>query len=304
MELFLLRPRGFCAGVIRAIQTVEKALELFGPPVFVKHQIVHNRQVVQKLEAAGAVFVEDLKTVPEGSYLIYSAHGVAPQVRREAKKRHLKEIDATCPLVERLHLAAASYAKKGYRIILIGHFGHVEIQGIKAEAKEAAAVVENEGDLAQLNFPPGQKLFYLTQTTLGLEEAEKMQALLKARYPGIETLKRSSVCYATFNRQTALKAVLDLVDLVLIVGDKSSSNSNRLKELAEVRKPAFLIQTAAEIHPGLLKGVEKIALSAGASTPEEEVQKCKARLISLGVDKVVEKSFFQEKVLFPLPGGL
>lgn len=302
MKLILSRPRGFCAGVVRAIETVEKALKLFGPPVYVKHEIVHNKHVVSSLKAKGAIFIEDLTSIPKGSRVIYSAHGVSPDIRKLSKSLGLIEIDATCGLVTKIHSAARHYAEKGYIIILIGHKKHVEIIGTAAEAKEATFIVESVEDVKQLKFSFDQKLFYLTQTTLSLYDVEKITYALKEKYPLIETMPSSSICYATTNRQKALSEILEFVDLALIVGDPTSSNSNRLREVA-LRKnlPSYLINGEEEIDPKWLSGVKAIGMTAGASTPENVVQGCVQRLRSLGVLEVEEITSFKEDVVFPLP---
>ena len=301
-KLYLCNPRGFCAGVVRAIQTVEQALKLFGPPLYVKHQIVHNRHVVNDLAKKGAIFVEDLKKVPKGSRLVYSAHGTLPKIRREAKRRGLIEIDATCVLVTRLHSAALRFAKKGYHILLIGHKNHVEVQGIAREAPDITTVIESTDDVKKLSFPPAQKLFYLTQTTLGLDDVEEITSAIKAKYPSIETLPSSSVCYATTNRQLALREILSLVDLVLVIGDPTSSNSNRLAEVARRRNiPAFLINDPSEINPHWLEEAKAIGLTAGTSTPESVVKGCIDVLETLGVTDKEEVHYKDEEVFFALP---
>ena len=302
MKLYLINPRGFCAGVVRAIETVEKALESYGAPVFVKHPIVHNQHVVDRLEKKGAVFIEDLSEVPKGSYLIYSAHGVSPKVKEEAKERSLVEIDATCSLVTRVHSAVIRYAKLGYQILLIGHKSHVEVIGTQGEAPDVTTVIETKEDIDRLNFSKEQKIFYVTQTTLSLYDLEDMIAELLKKYPHAQTLPTSSICYATTNRQTALKQVAPFCDLVLVVGDVKSSNSNRLKEVAAHHgKPSYLIQSAHDIQPAWLEGCETIALTAGASTPEDIVQDCIKRLKKCGVDHIESLDIIKEDVVFQLP---
>lgn len=302
MKLLLANPRGFCAGVVRAIETVEKALELWGPPIYVKHEIVHNKHVVKSLRDKGAIFIENLEDVPEGARLIYSAHGVSPAVREVAKRRNLIEIDATCGLVTRVHSATKRYAEKGYHIILIGHRNHVEIIGTAGEAPERVTIVEKVEDVENLQFTTEDKLFYITQTTLSLDDVRKITDRLKERYPQIETLPSSSICYATTNRQLALSQITKQADLVLVVGDPTSSNSNRLRERAETRGvKAFLINDEREIKPEWLEGVSVIGLTAGASTPENIVQSCIERLYSLGVKKKEEVVYTNEDVFFQLP---
>lgn len=302
MKLLLSRPRGFCAGVERAIETVEKALTLWGAPIYVKHEIVHNRYVVDGLRAKGAIFIEDLEQVPMGSRLIYSAHGVSPAVREQAKSRQLIEIDATCGLVTRVHSAVKRYAGLGYHIILIGHRNHVEIIGTQGEAPDVTTIVESIEDVAALSFDKNAKLFYITQTTLSLDDVKEITEALIAKYPAIETLPSSSICYATTNRQMALREITDLTDLVLVVGDPQSSNSNRLREVASKRKIAsFLINNEKEIQSEWLRDVQVIGLTAGASTPESIVQKCIQKLLELGVTEVEDIVYTHEDVVFQLP---
>jgi 4-hydroxy-3-methylbut-2-enyl diphosphate reductase len=302
MKLLLSKPRGFCAGVERAIETVERALELWGAPIYVKHEIVHNRYVVDSLKAKGAIFIEDLEDVPIGARLIYSAHGVSPAVREQAKSRQLIEIDATCGLVTRVHSAVKRFANMGHQIILIGHRHHVEIVGTAGEAPDVTTIVESVADVAKLSFSHETKLFYITQTTLSLDDVKEITEALIAKYPTIETLPSSSICYATTNRQMALREITDQTDLVLVVGDPQSSNSNRLREVASKRGiPSFLINNETEIHSDWLQDVQIIGLTAGASTPETIVQKCIQRLIELGVKEVEDVIFTQEDVVFQLP---
>lgn len=302
MKLLLSKPRGFCAGVERAIETVEKALALWGAPIYVKHEIVHNRYVVDDLKSKGAIFIENLDDVPEGARLIYSAHGVSPAVRDQAKKRQLIEIDATCGLVTRVHSAVKRFANLHYQIILIGHRNHVEIIGTAGEAPEVTTIVECVADVAKLQFSKEEKLFYITQTTLSLDDVKEITDALIAKYPKIETLPSSSICYATTNRQMALREITDQTDLVLVVGDPQSSNSNRLTEVASKRGiPSYLINNANEIDVAWLKNVEIIGLTAGASTPETIVQDCIKKLIEFGVKEVEDVVFTNEDVVFQLP---
>jgi 4-hydroxy-3-methylbut-2-enyl diphosphate reductase len=301
-KLLLSQPRGFCAGVERAIETVEKALKLWGAPIYVKHEIVHNRHVVDGLRAKGAIFIEDVDQVPVGARLIYSAHGVSPAVREQAKRRQLIEIDATCGLVTRVHSAVKRFAAQGYQIILIGHRNHVEIIGTAGEAPDVTTIVENLEDVERLSFPQEVKLFYITQTTLSLDDVKEITEALIRKYPKIETLPSSSICYATTNRQLALREITDLTDLVLVVGDPTSSNSNRLREMASKRGiDAYLINDEKEIDPKWLEGKSTIGLTAGASTPETIVQGCIAHLLKLGVDQVENVVYIQEDVVFQLP---
>lgn len=302
MKLLLSKPRGFCAGVERAIETVEKSLEIWGAPIYVKHEIVHNKYVVDGLKAKGAIFIEDLEEVPVGARLIYSAHGVSPTVRAKAKERQLIEIDATCSLVTRVHSAVKRFAALGYQIILIGHRNHVEIIGTAGEAPGVTTIVESAEDVEKLTFNPEEKLFYITQTTLSLDDVKEITIALKQRYPSIETLPSSSICYATTNRQLALREITDITDLVLVVGDPQSSNSNRLRELASKKGiPSYLINDEKEIDANWMLGAKIIGLTAGASTPESIVQGCIKRLIELGVSEVEDAVFTIEDVVFQLP---
>jgi len=299
LNVLLSSPRGFCEGVRRAIEIVERALELYGAPIYVKHEIVHNRHVVNRLRDMGAIFIEDLDDVPEGSRIIYSAHGISPAVREHAKRRNLIEIDASCPLVIKVHSAVKRYAQKGYQIVLIGHRRHVEIIGTMGEAPEVTTVVESVADVEKLSYPPGTPLFCCTQTTLSLDDVSEISDALRAKYPEIVTLPTSSVCYATTNRQMALADISNQCDLVLVVGDPTSSNSNRLRELADRRGvPSYLINHPDEICDEWLEGVETVGVTAGASTPEDVVQSCIDRL---GAKKAKEVVFTKEEVEFSLP---
>ena len=305
MKLILTQPRGFCAGVVRAIETVEKALKTWGAPIYVKHEIVHNKHVVEGLKAKGAVFIEDLNDVPIGARLIYSAHGVSPYIREVASKRHLIEIDATCGLVTRVHSAVRRYASHGYSIILIGHKSHVENIGTAGEAPEVTTIVESVEDVQALKFENEAKLFYITQTTLSVDDIKDITDALLTKFPYIETLPSSSICYATTNRQMALSKIVDKADLVLVVGDVRSSNSNRLREIASRRGvAAYLINDEDEIDPSWVSNVQIVGLTAGASTPEDIVQRCIERLISLGITDVENEVYIEENVTFGLPKEL
>ncbi len=305
MKLLLSKPRGFCAGVVRAIEIVERALTIWGPPIYVKHEIVHNRHVVEDLRQKGAIFIEDLKDVPSGSRVIYSAHGVPPSVRQEAKERGLIEIDATCGLVTKVHSAAKRFAEKGYHIILIGHRNHVEIIGTAGEAPEQTTIVESPEDVAKLPFTQTDKLFYVTQTTLSLDDVAEITQALIGRFPQIETLPSASICYATTNRQMALREITDQTDLILVIGDPKSSNSNRLREVATIRGiKSYLINGPDEINPAWLHNVHTLGLTAGASTPENIVQLCIERLIKLGVTEVEDVVYTTEDVVFQIPRHL
>jgi 4-hydroxy-3-methylbut-2-en-1-yl diphosphate reductase len=304
MKLILIRPRGFCAGVIRAIQTVEEALKKFGPPVYVHHEIVHNKHVVGALKKRGVIFVENLKEVPSKSPLIYSAHGVAPNIREEAKHLNLIEIDATCVLVERIHDAVKKYAKEGYKIILAGHKNHAEVIGILGEAPSSITVIESVDEINKLPFNSSDKLFFASQTTLSVYDTEKIKEALIKNFPAIKTLPGSSICYATTNRQTALKYLTTLADLIIIVGDIKSSNSNSLLKTALNRNvKAYLVNDETEIKPEWLKDIKTIGMTAGASTPENIVQLCVNVLCSYGAAEE-EKIFKDESISFSLPKAL
>jgi len=293
-KLTLIRPRGFCAGVTRAIQTVEKALKKWGAPIYVHHDIVHNRHVVNGLKQNGVIFIEDIKVVPPNSHLIYSAHGVTPKVREEAKKLNLHEIDATCVLVERIHSAVKRYAKEGYKIILLGHKNHAEVIGILGESPLSIMLITSLQDITTLPFSDNDKLFFAAQTTLSLDDTEMVKQELIKRFPNIKMLSGSSICYATTNRQLALKHLTTFSDLILIVGDTKSSNSNRLLEVAlKQNVKAYLINDETEIKKEWLTNVKNIGMSAGASTPENVVQRCVTFLRSFGV--IVEEKIFQEE---------
>ncbi|CRG93299.1 4-hydroxy-3-methylbut-2-enyl diphosphate reductase, putative [Plasmodium gallinaceum] len=272
--LYLVNPRGFCKGVSRAIETVEECLKLFNTQIYVKHKIVHNDIVCRDLEKKGAIFIEDLNEVPDGSILIYSAHGISPQIRELAKKKKLFEIDATCPLVNKVHVYVQVKAKEGYKIILIGHKNHVEVIGTYNEAPECTFIVENVKDVENLNFPKDEKLFYVTQTTLSMDDCALIVKKLKEKYPQILTIPSGSICYATTNRQQALNQICTECDLTIVVGSQSSSNAKKLVYSSQIRNvPSLLVNTVDEFNFDILKNVKKIALTSAASTPEEETQK-------------------------------
>jgi len=305
MKLLVSNPRGFCAGVVRAIGTVERALDLWGAPIYVRHQIVHNSHVVEALERRGVVFVEDLDEVPEGCHVIYSAHGVSPVVRAHAKRRNLIEIDASCGLVVRIHSAVRRFAIRGYHILLIGHREHVEVVGTAGHFPHLTTVIESVKDIEELDFPPYQKLFYIAQTTLSVSDVKGIASSLKLKYPHAETLPSSSICYATTNRQLALREIARFVDVILVVGDSNSSNSNRLRETAIKQGICgYLVNNPSEIDSKWFRGVSAIGLAAGASTPESIVQRCIGHLRSLGVTEVEEIKYTEEEVVFQLPQSL
>ncbi|MBI1799282.1 MAG: 4-hydroxy-3-methylbut-2-enyl diphosphate reductase [Candidatus Eisenbacteria bacterium] len=301
--LYLAAPRGFCAGVDRAIDIVEMALQVYGAPVYVRHEIVHNRHVVDDLRAKGAVFTDDLSEVPEGAVVIFSAHGVSPAVRAEAKARGLRALDATCPLVTKVHLEALRYAKDGYSIVLIGHRHHVEVQGTLGEAPDAITVCESVADIEALALPNPGKVAYITQTTLSMDDCRAMVEALRRRYPSVREPAKDDICYATQNRQNAVKELARRARVVLVVGAPASSNANRLVEVAEqLGGRAYLIESAADIRPEWIAG--DVGITAGASTPEAIVQACVARVCELGGYRVEEFRLVDERVMFPLPGEL
>jgi len=301
--LYLAAPRGFCAGVDRAIDIVEIALQVYGAPVYVRHEIVHNRHVVDELRRKGAMFVDELAEVPPGAVVIFSAHGVSPQIRREAKERGLRALDATCPLVTKVHLEALRYAKEGYSIVLIGHRGHVEVEGTLGEAPEAISLVETVADVERLELQHPDKVAYISQTTLSVDDVRDIVQALKRRYPSVREPAKADICYATQNRQDAMKELASRAGLVLVVGAPTSSNANRLVEVARAAgADSYLIEAPEDIRPEWLTG--DVGLTAGASTPEHVVQGCIERVRELGGHKVEEFRLLEERVWFPLPGEL
>jgi 4-hydroxy-3-methylbut-2-en-1-yl diphosphate reductase len=301
----LLTPRGFCAGVVRAIDVVKIALDVYGAPIYVRKEIVHNRHVVKELRAAGAVFVDELDEVPEGARTIFSAHGVSPAVRQRAAERDLKVIDATCPLVTKVHLEAVRFAKEGYTIVLIGHRDHDEVAGTLGEAPESTVLVETIEDVEGLTVADAAKVCYLTQTTLSLDETSDIVQKLRERFPAIQGPHAQDICYATENRQSAVKAMATNCDLLLVVGSRNSSNSKRLVEVCEKSgTPAHLIDDASEIDPDWLSGVRRTAVTAGASAPENLVQAVIASLKGHGFGRVEEVHVKEEDVRFTLPQEL
>jgi 4-hydroxy-3-methylbut-2-enyl diphosphate reductase len=301
--LFLAAPRGFCAGVDRAIDIVDMALQVYGTPVYVRHEIVHNRHVVEELRGRGAVFVDHLSDVPTGSVVIFSAHGVSPAVRREARERGLRALDATCPLVTKVHLEALRYAQQGYSIVLIGHRGHVEVDGTMGEAPEAIVLVESVADVEKLDLPDPSRVAYITQTTLSVDDVRTIVEALKRRYPAVREPAKADICYATQNRQDAIKELARRCGVVLVVGAPSSSNANRLVEVAtSLGADARLIEAAEDIEPAWLHG--DVGITAGASTPEDVVMACVRRVCELGDYRVEEFRLLEERVMFPLPDEL
>ncbi|AAU38356.1 4-hydroxy-3-methylbut-2-enyl diphosphate reductase [[Mannheimia] succiniciproducens] len=308
MKIILANPRGFCAGVDRAISIVELALEIHGAPIYVRHEVVHNRFVVNGLRERGAVFVEELNEVPDGAIVIFSAHGVSQAVRQEAKNRNLKVFDATCPLVTKVHMQVARASRKGTKAILIGHEGHPEVQGTMGQYDNPEGgifLVENVEDIAKLGLKDNEELTFMTQTTLSIDDTSDVIVALKAKYPAIQGPRKNDICYATTNRQQAVRELAEQSDLVIVVGSKNSSNSNRLAELASrMGVPAKLIDDSNDIEPDWLKGINTIGVTAGASAPEVLVQSVIARLKELGVDSVEELEGCEENTVFEVPKEL
>ena len=301
-SLLLLKPRGFCAGVVRAIDIVRIALDAFGPPIYVRKEIVHNRYVVEELKAKGAIFVDEVDEVPDGQRLIYSAHGVSPTVREASKLRSLRVIDATCPLVTKVHVEAVKYAKGRYSIILIGHRDHDEVIGTLGEAPEVTQVVGSVAEVDRLIVPDPTRVAYITQTTLSLDETKDIIEALRKKFPLIEGPHAQDICYATQNRQTAVKDVADQADLLLVVGSENSSNSNRLVEVStNLGTPSYLIDTADDIRAEWLDGVTNVALTAGASAPEVLVEQAVEFLKRKGFTNIREVEVMPENVRFGLP---
>ena len=307
MNILLANPRGFCAGVERAIAIVERALEKFGAPIYVRHEVVHNRYVVDGLKAKGAVFVEELAEVPDGATVVFSAHGVPQSVRKQAAARGLKVFDATCPLVTKVHVEVSRLHRQGYEIVMIGHKGHPEVEGTMGQSTGLMYLVESVGDVAQLRSGSGSTapLAYVTQTTLSVDDAQSIVAALRARFPDIVGPKKDDICYATQNRQDAVKAMAGKVDVVIVVGSKNSSNSNRLREVAAIGGiPAHLVDGADQIDAKWLSGAARVGVTAGASAPEVLVSGVVQRLEALGAGSVETLAGVAENVYFPLPKEL
>jgi len=304
-EILLAQPRGFCAGVDRAIEIVERALAQFGAPVYVRHEIVHNAYVVNDLREKGAIFIEDLADVPAGSHLVFSAHGVSRAIKAEAESRGLKVFDATCPLVTKVHVEVAKMRDEGREIIMIGHQGHPEVEGTMGQSEGGMYLVETVADVQTLQVGHPDRLAYVTQTTLSIDDTEEIIAALKARFPAIAEPKKGDICYATTNRQHAVKFMAPQVDLVIVVGSPSSSNSSRLREVAQKNGVmSHMVDHAEQIDPRWLEGKRRIGVTAGASAPEILVEQVVARLKSLGAYSVRELDGVEEHVTFPLPKGL
>jgi 4-hydroxy-3-methylbut-2-en-1-yl diphosphate reductase len=305
MEVLLAQPRGFCAGVDRAIDIVELALKRFGAPIYVRHEIVHNEHVVNDLRSKGAVFVEELDEVPSGSTLIFSAHGVSRAVREDAESRGLHIFDATCPLVTKVHVEVSKMRREGLDVVMIGHAGHPEVEGTMGQADAGIHLVESVDDVASLALPQVDHLAYVSQTTLSVDDCAAIIAALRQRFPKIQEPKKQDICYATQNRQDAVKFMVPKCDLVLVIGSPTSSNSNRLREVAEkMGCEAYMIGSAVELNPSWVIGKKKIGVTAGASAPEVLVNELIARLKELGVRSVTTLPGVEEHIAFPLPKGL
>jgi 4-hydroxy-3-methylbut-2-enyl diphosphate reductase len=305
IDVWLARPRGFCAGVERAIDIVERALDIYGPPVYVRHEIVHNKRVVESLRAKGAIFVEEVDDVPDGAVTIFSAHGVAEKVEKEAKRRDLPVIDATCPLVSKVHKEGQNHAKKDRQVILIGHEGHPEVEGTQGRIPGGVLLVTNADDVGNLQVRDPDKLAYVTQTTLSVDETRDVITALKTRFPKIVGPDVKDICYATQNRQQAVRKLAQHVDLLLVVGAHNSSNSNRLREIgAELGIPSYLIDDAGNLDPNWLSGIDAVGITAGASTPDELVQELISRLGDYGDVHLREMDGVAESIIFKLPREL
>ncbi len=303
-EILLAEPRGFCAGVDRAIEIVDRALKRFGAPIYVRHEIVHNTYVVNDLKAKGAIFVETLDEVPAGATLIFSAHGVSKALRREADARGFQVFDATCPLVTKVHVEVAKLAREGYEFIMIGHKGHPEVEGTMGQLNRGIYLVEDVADVAHVQ-PRGDQLAVVTQTTLSVDDAAAILAAVKKRFPQVRQPKQQDICYATQNRQDAVKVMAPAVDVVVVVGSPTSSNSNRLRELAErLGTKAYMVDAADDLQPAWFEGRSRVGVTAGASAPDILVQQVIARLRELGAVAIRRMDGVQEHVRFPLPRGL
>jgi len=305
VEVLLANPRGFCAGVERAIEIVEQALAQIGAPIYVRHEIVHNRYVVEDLRAKGAVFVEALDEVPAGATVIFSAHGVSKAVRAEAEKRGLKVFDATCPLVTKVHVEVARMLREGYEVVMIGHRGHPEAEGTMGQSGERMHLVETVEDVEQLSLAPDAHVAYVTQTTLSVDDAQAVVAALQRRYPRIRGPKKADICYATQNRQDAVKLMTPQCDVVIVVGAPNSSNSNRLREVADkMGAAAYMVERAADLRPEWIAGRHRVGVTAGASAPEVLVQEVVERLRALGASGVRQLDGITERIVFTLPREL
>ncbi len=305
MDVLLANPRGFCAGVERAIEIVERALEQFGRPIYVRHEIVHNKTVVETLRGKGAVFVEELDEVPAGATIVFSAHGVSKEVRADAERRGLKVFDATCPLVTKVHVEVSKMLREGYEIVMIGHRGHPEAEGTVGQSESGITLIETVEDVARFEPRDPARLAYVTQTTLSVDDAQKIVAALRARFPQIRGPKRDDICYATQNRQDAVKFMAPQCDVVIVVGSPNSSNSNRLREVAEhIGAEAYMVDSAADLKPEWIAGKKRIGVTAGASAPEVLVEQLVARLKEMGAGSVRPLEGITERVVFTLPREL
>ena len=301
-KLLLAAPRGYCAGVDRAVQTVERALELYGPPVYVRKEIVHNKHVVEQLKQRGAIFVDQESEVPEGETVVFSAHGVAPSVHANAQSRELRTIDATCPLVTKVHVEARKFAAEGYTIIMIGHDGHEEVEGTTGEAPDAIVLVETIEDVDKLEVPDPDRVAHISQTTLSVDETRTIIAALREKFPNITGPRTDDICYATTNRQAAVRQMAAECDLVLVIGSKNSSNSNRLVEVArEYGADSYLIDNESQVREEWLEGKRVVGISSGASAPEELVQRLVDFFRARGTEDISEFEVVQEDVRFMLP---
>ncbi|GAB3355674.1 MULTISPECIES: 4-hydroxy-3-methylbut-2-enyl diphosphate reductase [Giesbergeria] len=304
-EILLAEPRGFCAGVDRAIEIVERALQKFGAPIHVRHEIVHNTYVVNDLKAKGAIFIEELAEVPPGATLVFSAHGVSKAVQNEAQARGFRIFDATCPLVSKVHVEVAKLAQEGYEFIMIGHKGHPEVEGTMGQLDHGIHLVEDVADVARVQPAQTERLAVVTQTTLSVDDAAEITAAVRARFPSVREPKQQDICYATQNRQDAVKVLSAQVDLLIVVGSPTSSNSNRLRELAvKLGTPAYMVDSAAELLPQWFEGVTRVGLTAGASAPEILVSQVIDRIKALGAVSVRTVPGMEETIKFPLPKGL
>ena len=304
-DVLLAEPRGFCAGVDRAIEIVERALDQFGAPIYVRHEIVHNTYVVNDLKAKGAIFIEELSEVPAGATLIFSAHGVSQSVRQEADERGFQVFDATCPLVTKVHIEVAKLRREGYEFLMIGHKGHPEVEGTMGQLSEGIYLVEDVDDVAQVQVANPEKLAVVTQTTLSVDDAAAILQAIKVRFPHVREPKQQDICYATQNRQDAVKIMAPQVDVVVVVGSPTSSNSNRLRELAErLGTPSYMVDCPEDLQPGWFDQRPRVGLTAGASAPDVLVQQVISRLRALGAISVRRMQGVEESVRFPLPKGL
>ncbi len=305
MKVLLANPRGFCAGVDRAIEIVERALDIHGAPIYVRHEVVHNKFVVEDLRAKGAVFVEEIAEIPEGATVVFSAHGVSQQVRRDAQQRRLRVFDATCPLVSKVHVEVSRSRGRGREVVMIGHRGHPEVEGTMGQAHGGMYLVETVDDVARLEVADPNNLAFVTQTTLSVDDAKAIIDALRSRFPGIAGPRKDDICYATQNRQDAVKDLASRCDVVIVVGSTNSSNSNRLREVAaNLGVPAYMLDNAADLEPAWVDGKQVVGVTAGASAPEVLVEAVLARLRALGAASVSELDGKFEKVTFPLPKAL